>query len=41
MLIPFRNIRPHLLNEGQTGTYMKYAIGEIILVDIGILNIEQ
>jgi hypothetical protein len=41
MLIPFRNIRQNLLNEGQTGKYMKYVIGEIILVDNEILNIEQ
>lgn len=33
----FRNIRQNLLNEGKTTKYFKYAIGEIILVVIGIL----
>lgn len=33
----FRHIRQHLLSEGKTGKYIKYAIGEIILVVIGIL----
>lgn len=33
----FRNIRKSLLSEGKTGKYFKYAIGEIILVVIGIL----
>ncbi|WP_406682983.1 DUF6090 family protein [Seonamhaeicola sp. MEBiC1930] len=33
----FRNIRKKLLNEGNTSKYLKYAIGEIILVVIGIL----
>ena len=33
----FRNIRKSLLNEGKTGKYLKYAIGEIVLVVIGIL----
>lgn len=33
----FRNIRQHLLNEGKTSKYLKYAIGEIVLVVIGIL----
>lgn len=33
----FRNIRKNLLNEGKTAKYFKYAIGEIILVVIGIL----
>ena len=33
----FRNIRHDLLNKGQTGKYIKYAIGEIVLVVIGIL----
>ena len=33
----FRNIRQQLLGEGKTGKYLKYAIGEIILVVIGIL----
>jgi hypothetical protein len=33
----FRNIRHKLLNEGKTTSYLKYAIGEIVLVVIGIL----
>lgn len=33
----FRKIRQILLSEGKTGTYFKYAIGEILLVVIGIL----
>jgi hypothetical protein len=37
MLKLFRNIRRNLLNEGKTTKYFKYAIGEIILVVIGIL----
>ena len=33
----FRKIRQNLLAEGRTGKYFKYAIGEIILVVIGIM----
>ena len=33
----FRHIRQNLLNEGKTTKYFKYAIGEIVLVVIGIL----
>ncbi|WP_339840168.1 DUF6090 family protein [uncultured Maribacter sp.] len=33
----FRKIRQNLLSEGKAGKYLKYAIGEIILVVIGIL----
>jgi len=33
----FRKIRKNLLNEGKATRYFKYAIGEIILVVIGIL----
>ena len=33
----FRKIRLDLLSEGKTGKYLKYAIGEIVLVVIGIL----
>lgn len=33
----FRKIRQRLLSENKTGQYLKYAIGEIILVVIGIL----
>ncbi len=33
----FRNIRQNLLSEGKTGKYLKYAIGEILLVVVGIL----
>ena len=37
MIKLFRNIRQNLLTEGKTTKYLKYAIGEIILVVIGIL----
>ncbi|MEM6517628.1 MAG: DUF6090 family protein [Bacteroidota bacterium] len=37
MIKLFRNIRKRLLSEGKIGRYFKYAIGEIILVVIGIL----
>lgn len=37
MIKLFRKIRQNLLSEGKTGKYLKYAIGEIILVVIGIL----
>lgn len=33
----FRNIRKKLVVEGNTSKYLKYAIGEIVLVVIGIL----
>jgi len=33
----FRKIRQQLLSENKTGKYLKYAIGEILLVMIGIL----
>ena len=33
----FRHIRQNLIMENKTGKYIKYAIGEIILVIIGIL----
>lgn len=33
----FRNIRKSMVNEGKTSNYLKYAIGEIVLVVIGIL----
>jgi hypothetical protein len=33
----FRKIRQSLLSTGKTGMYLKYAIGEIVLVVIGIL----
>jgi uncharacterized protein involved in outer membrane biogenesis len=33
----FRKIRQNLLSEGKTAKYLKYAVGEIILVVIGIL----
>lgn len=33
----FRKIRYHLMETGKTSKYLKYAIGEIILVVIGIL----
>ncbi len=37
MIKLFRKIRQNLLSEGKIGKYFKYAIGEIILVVIGIL----
>jgi len=33
----FRKIRLELLSENRTGKYLKYAVGEIVLVVIGIL----
>ena len=33
----FRKIRQKLLSDGKTGDYIKYAVGEILLVVIGIL----
>ena len=33
----FRKIRQNLIIQGKTGSYLRYAIGEIILVVIGIL----
>ena len=33
----FSQIRQNLLSEGKTKNYLKYAIGEIVLVVIGIL----
>ncbi|WP_243471142.1 DUF6090 family protein [Winogradskyella sp. MH6] len=33
----FRSIRKRLIHEGKTTNYLKYAIGEIVLVVIGIL----
>ena len=37
MIKIFRKIRQNLLMENKTGKYLKYAIGEIVLVMIGIL----
>ena len=37
MIKLFRNIRQNLVKEGKTANYLKYAIGEIVLVVIGIL----
>ncbi|NCO63848.1 MAG: hypothetical protein GW839_09345 [Flavobacteriales bacterium] len=37
MIKLFRNIRKQLLNQGKTTNYLKYAVGEIVLVVIGIL----
>jgi hypothetical protein len=37
MLKFFRKIRQNLLMENKTGKYIKYALGEIVLVVIGIL----
>jgi hypothetical protein len=33
----FRKTRQNLISEGKTGKYLKYALGEIVLVMIGIL----
>lgn len=33
----FRTIRKDLMEKNKTGKYFKYAIGEIVLVVIGIL----
>lgn len=37
MIKIFRNFRKKLVNEGKTVNYLKYALGEILLVMIGIL----
>lgn len=37
MIKLFRNISKKLLEQGKTTYYLKYAIGEIVLVVIGIL----
>ncbi|WP_318312817.1 DUF6090 family protein [Flagellimonas crocea] len=37
MITVFRKIRQRLLSEGKVSKYLKYALGEIILVVIGIL----
>jgi hypothetical protein len=37
MIQIFRKIRQNLIASGNTGKYIKYAIGEIVLVVIGIL----
>ena len=37
MIKLFRKIRQNLISEGKTGKYLKYALGEIVLVVIGIL----
>lgn len=37
MLKFFRNIRQNLIMENKTSKYLKYAVGEIVLVVIGIL----
>lgn len=37
----FRKIRQQLLAENKFSEYMIYAVGEIILVDIGILIVLQ
>ena len=37
MLKFYRKIRYDLIEKNKTGKYLKYAIGEIILVVIGIL----
>ena len=37
MLTFFRKIRKNLLGEGSTSKYLVYAVGEILLVMVGIL----
>ncbi|HRV55076.1 MAG TPA: DUF6090 family protein, partial [Mangrovimonas sp.] len=37
MIKLFRNIRRKLAAEGKTSAYLRYAVGEIVLVVIGIL----
>ncbi len=37
MITIFKKIRRRLLSENNTGKYLKYAVGEIMLVVIGIL----
>ena len=37
MIKIFRKIRQNLLSQGKSGKYLKYALGEIILVVLGIL----
>jgi hypothetical protein len=37
MIKLFRKIRQKLISNGETAKYLKYAIGEIVLVVIGIL----
>jgi len=38
MIKLFRKFRFKLMETGKTARYFKYALGEIILVVIGILN---
>ena len=33
----FRKLRHQQINDGKTSNYLKYAIGEIVLVVVGIL----
>lgn len=37
MIKLFKNLRPNGLNKAKTVSYFKYALGEIILVVLGIL----
>ena len=37
MISFFRKIRQNILKQGKTTRYFKYALGEILLVVIGIL----
>ena len=37
MIKLFRHLRQSVIMKNQTGKYLKYAIGEILLVVIGIL----
>ena len=36
MLRFFRSIRQQLLNENKTVKYLKYAVGEVLLIMVGI-----
>jgi hypothetical protein len=33
----FKKIRLNLLSEGKNSNYLKYAIGEIVIVVVGVL----
>lgn len=37
MIRLFRNIRKQLTSENKVSSYLRYAIGEIVLVVVGIL----
>ena len=37
MLRLFSSIRKTLINEGKTSRYVRYAVGEVLLIMVGIL----